>query len=109
MISSTQRQVAALVAGSVLLAFVLNIFLLFVIRSLGDAPEHFPDHAALRIVAAFYAARPELRPELLRQAAAAGMVLREIPDSTVRACTAAKPQPPCPPGGFDSFMPRVRS
>jgi signal transduction histidine kinase len=109
MISSTQRQVATLVAGSVLLAFVLNIFLLFVIRSLGDAPEHFPDRTALRIVAAFYAARPELRPELLRQAAAAGMVLREIPDSTVRACAAAIPQPPCPPGGFANFMPRVRA
>jgi signal transduction histidine kinase len=109
-ISSTQRQVAALVAASVLLAFFLHFFfVLFAIRSLGEPSEHFPDRTALRIVAGLYAANPALRPALLRQAAADGMELRELPDSIVRACNAVPPRPDCKPDVVPPFMPRVQA
>jgi signal transduction histidine kinase len=106
--ASTQRQVTLLVAGSVLLAFLLNyFFLVAVMRSLGEVPERVPERTALRIVAGLYAADPALRPALLRQAAESGLRLREIPDSTVQRCAAARP--PCPAAEFSPAMPRVRA
>jgi len=108
MIRSTQRQVAALVAASVFAAFLLHFFfVLFTMRSMGE-PEHFHDRTALQIVAALYRDNPALRPDLLRQSAAAGMVLREIPDSLVRACTAPSPKPDCA-NSLPQFMPRLRA
>jgi signal transduction histidine kinase len=107
-IESIRRQVAALVAASVLLAFLLNIFLVFVVRSIEDAPEHFPDRVALKVIAALYAANPALRPELLRQAADAGMKLREIPDTTMRACAQETAHPACPADALPPYAPRVR-
>jgi signal transduction histidine kinase len=108
MIRSTQGQVAALVAASVFAAFLLHfIFVLFTMRSMGE-PEHFHDRTALQIVTALYRDNPALRPALLRQSAAEGMVLREIPDSVVRDCTAPPPKPACAIL-LPLFMPRLRA
>jgi signal transduction histidine kinase len=108
MIRSTQRQVAALVAASVFAAFLLHfLFVVFTMRSLGE-PERFHDRTALQIVAALYRDNPALRPALLRQSAAAGMMLREIPDSVVRDCTAPSPNPACA-GLLPQFMPHLRA
>jgi signal transduction histidine kinase len=108
MIHSTQRQVAALVAASVFAAFLLHfLFVVFAMRSMGE-PEHFHDRTALQIVAALYRDNPALRPALLRQSAAEGMVLREIPDSVVRDCAAASPKPGCA-DQLPQFMPRLRA
>lgn len=114
MIRSTQRQVAALVAASVFAAFLLHFFfVVFTMRSLGE-PEHFHDRTALQIVTALYRDNPALRPALLRESAAAGMVLREIPDSVVRDCTASSrkigspPKPGCAKQ-LPAFMPRLRA
>ncbi len=104
MIRSIRRQVAALVAASVLLAFMLNIFLLFVVHALEEPSERFPEHGPLKVLAALYAANPTLRPALLRQAADAGMALREIPEATVRACAAPHAAASCPP----ALMPKIR-
>ena len=104
---STQRQVVALVAASVILAHIINISLLFGMRE-RDGAAHFPDRTSVRLLAGLYAANPALRPELLRQAALAGLIVREIPDSVVRACAANPDRPPCPPDRLPPDMPGVR-
>jgi signal transduction histidine kinase len=107
MISSTQRQVTVLVAASVLLAFLLNyFFLVSVMRTLGEVPERVPERGPLRVVAGLYQANAAWRPELLRQAAASGLRLHEIPDRVVQACERAKPA--CPAAEYSPSMPRVR-
>jgi signal transduction histidine kinase len=108
MIRSTQGQVAALVAGSVFAAFLLHfLFVVFAMRSTGE-PEHFHDRTALQIVTGLYRDNPALRPALLRQSAAEGLALREIPDSVVRDCTAPSPKPACAKL-LPEFMPRLRA
>ncbi|HTZ71199.1 MAG TPA: HAMP domain-containing sensor histidine kinase [Acetobacteraceae bacterium] len=108
MIRSTQRQVAALVAGSVLLAFVLNFALMLVLRSLGDVPDHMPEHGPLKMLAQIYVAHPDMRDELLREAARSGFRVRVIPDSVIRACAPPAPRAGCTDDDFVPEMARER-
>jgi signal transduction histidine kinase len=107
MMQSTQRQVVALVAASVILAHIINFSLFFMMRD-REGVAHFPDRTSVRLLAGLYGANPALRPELLRQAAAVGLTMREIPDNVVRACAASPERPPCAPGGLPPDTPRVR-
>jgi signal transduction histidine kinase len=109
MIRSTQRQVVALVAASVIFAHIVNIGLVFALHDRRDAAAHFPDRTSVRLLAGLYGANPALRPELLRQAALAGLTVREIPDSVVRACAPSPDHPPCSPDLLSPDMPRVRA
>ena len=97
MMRSTQRQVAALVAVSVLVAYGVTIGLVIALRAAPNTVPHSPDMRALHIVAALYAAHPDMRPELLRQAAAAGLEIGVFPDSQVRTCAAAPGGAACAP------------
>ena len=99
MMRTTQQQVAALVAVSVLVAYFVTFGVVLILRSVeGDQP-HSPDMRALRIVAGLYEAHPDMRPELLRAAAAAHLQLREVSASELASCGAASPgSPDCPLG-----------
>jgi signal transduction histidine kinase len=106
-VRSTQRQVIVLVAASVILAHVIQFSLFMGMRE-HEGLAHFPDRTSVRLLAGLYSANPALRPELLRDAAAAGLTMREIPDSVVSACAAKPDSPPCPPEGLSPDTPRVR-
>jgi signal transduction histidine kinase len=97
MMRSTQRQVAALVAVSVLVAYGVTIGLVIALRGTPSNLPHSPDMRALRIVASLYAAHPEMRTELLARAAESGLDIRAFPDSEVRACAAAPGGAACAP------------
>jgi signal transduction histidine kinase len=89
MIHSTKRQVALLVALSVLVAYCVTIGVFIFLRASPTPPVKPPDLRSLRIVASLYGAHPEMRAELLRRSAEAGLNVREIPDKDVRACAAS--------------------
>ncbi len=108
MIRSTQQQVVALVAASVILAHIISIALVFALHDRRDAAAHFPDRTSVRLLAGLYRTNPTLRPELLRQAALAGLNVREIPDSVVRICTENPDNPACPAQRLSPDVPRVR-
>jgi signal transduction histidine kinase len=97
MMRSTQRQVAALVAISVLVAYGVTIGLVIALRGTPGNQLHSPDMRALRIVAALYAAHPDMRAELLNRAQASGLEIRAFPDRQVRACAASPGGPACAP------------
>ena len=105
MIRSTQRQVAVLVAASVLVAYMVTIGFVIFLRGAPPWPPRSPDMRPLRIVAGLYAAHPELRTELLNRSAEAGLALREIPDRDMRACVAGAAGADCPP---DLAIPGMR-
>jgi signal transduction histidine kinase len=108
-IRSTQRQVAALVVVSVMLAHAIVIAVVVALHFGEDPALHFPERTALRIVADFYTSQPALRTSLLRDAAGAGLAVREIPESLVRTC-ALKPAPAeCARNSDLLEMPRVRA
>jgi signal transduction histidine kinase len=108
MIRSTQRQVIVLVAVSVVLAHLINFGLVVGMRD-REAAAHFPDRTSVRLLAGLYGANPALRPELLRQAALAGLTVREIPDSLVQECAPSPGRTPCPADRFPRDVPRVRA
>jgi len=95
------------VAASVILAHIINLSLFFGMRD-HEGAAHFPDRTSVRLLAGLYGAHPGLRPELLSQAAAVGLTLREIPDSVMRACAKNPDQPACPPDRLPPDMPGVR-
>jgi signal transduction histidine kinase len=109
MMRTTQQQVAALVAVSVLVAYFVTLCVVFILHSVeGDQP-HSPDMRALRIVAGLYEAHPEMRPELLRSAAAARLDVRQIAESEIRSCGAAVPGSPACPLGLEPGTRPVKS
>jgi signal transduction histidine kinase len=97
MMRSTQRQVAALVAASVLVAYGITLGLVLYFRGVPPAPPRVLDMRSLRIVAALYAAHPDMRRELLSRSAAAGLNVIEIPARDIHACTGGPPDAMCAP------------
>jgi signal transduction histidine kinase len=100
-IHSTQRQVVLLVAASVLAAHTITFGIVVALRPALPVP-HGPAVEALRVVAALYAADPAMRPEVLRQAAAAGVLVRAIPDRELLSCAVAPAGAPCRPDAGQS-------
>jgi signal transduction histidine kinase len=107
MMRSTQRQVAALVAVSVLVAYGATIGMVLMLRG-GSFKPPAPDMRGLRIVAGLYAAHPGMRAELLRVSAASGLNVREISDRDMRVCAPAA-RPACAPSGPVKVMRPVRA
>jgi signal transduction histidine kinase len=102
MMRSTQQQVAALVAVSVLVAYFVTLGVVLILHNVEGGfggPPRSPDMRALNIVAGLYAAHPDMRAELQREAAAAHLDLRQISAAEIRACGVAVPgSAACPLG-----------
>jgi signal transduction histidine kinase len=96
-IRTTQSQVIAVAAGSVLLAHFIILAMVVMSNARRDPAEGPPNLAPLRAFAAIYASNPDGRSDLLRHAAAAGFTLREIPADLARLCAPPGPHPNCPP------------
>ncbi len=105
--ATTQAQVAAVVAGSVLLAHFLSLLILALLLHAGQ-PEPTPaiGRGAATLLGELYDADPALHPAVLEGAARAGLRLRPLAQEEALGCTVVAR----PPGPDDRHIaPRARA
>ncbi len=104
--TTTQTQVAVVVAGSVLLAHLLTGIIVWLLLH-ARQPEAVPaiGRGAATLLGELYDADQDLRPAVLDGAARAGIRLRQLTLEEAGGCTV----PPGPPGPFEAREHRQRA